>query len=190
MHDVVIAGRFRLASPLDHVTGLFSCLLRNEIANFRRALPGADRAAHEAEITGGGAYALIRRERRELSARIEEFCAKRIGMRYGVRFSAVDLTDILPPDELADALNAVMHALAEAEALYARAEADARRRLLAAARGVAIAKERATAAEEEIRGLVRTLEEVDRDGALDAYLRRRRAEVLAQSRTLYVRSAE
>lgn len=181
---------FDLRSPLDHVTGLFSCLLRNEIANFRRT-PGddpRDAAAHAAEIAGGGAYALIRRERKQLNARIEEFCEKQIGRRYGVRFSAVDLTDILPPDELADALNAVISASTEAESRYARAEADARQRLVAAERGVAIARERAAAHEEEVRAIVRVLEPMERDGTLAAYVRRRRAEVLSQCKSLILRS--
>src|SRR3954447_12108838 len=48
---------FDLRSPKDHITSLFTCLLRNEIANFK---------AEDAETGPGGSYALIRRERRKL----------------------------------------------------------------------------------------------------------------------------
>ena len=174
---------FDMRAPLDHMTGLFTCLLRNEIANFRPSAPIEGALAH------GGSYGLIRRERKLLNQRIEEFCRTQIGKRYGVRFSAVDLADILPPDELADALNGVMNAQTEADALYHRAEAEAQQRIVAAERGVEIAKARAQAASKEIAKLADHLGELDRLGTLDRYVERRRAEVLAQSRTHFLRSA-
>jgi len=173
---------FDLRAPLDHITGLFTCLLRNEIANFKTA---DAQAAEEA----AGSYALIRRERKLLNARIEEFSRAEIGRRYGVQFNAVDLTDILPPDELADALNAVMNAQNEADAALHRAEAECAQRVVAAERGVEIAEARAQAAEVEIAELARFLHELHRQGTLPLYVARRRAEVLSQSRTLFLGSA-
>jgi len=177
--EQLYAFLFGMKAPLEHITGLFTCLLRNEIASFR-----GDRDKSDDE----GSYALIRRERRKLNERIEAFCRAEVGGRYGVTFNAVDLTDILPPDELADALNAVMNAKAEADEYYARAEADCQRQVLAAERGVEIAKARADAAEREIRTLAKYLEELRRDKTLSLYVARRRSEILSQSRTLFLRS--
>jgi regulator of protease activity HflC (stomatin/prohibitin superfamily) len=174
---------FDLKSPHEHITGLFTCLLRNEIANFQPT-PGGGAVSLD-----GGAYAHIRRERALLNAKIEEFTRTQIGSRYGVQFNAVDLTDVLPPDELANALNAVINAQTEAESLYAHAEAETQQRVVAAEAGVEVAKARGLAVEREIQTLGAFLEQLDKDGTLADYVGRRRAEVVSQSRTLYMRSS-
>ncbi|HVH46735.1 MAG TPA: SPFH domain-containing protein [Labilithrix sp.] len=185
---------FGLERPLDHITGLFTCLLRNEIANFR----GREAASVSAETSlanrfefasQAGSYALIRRERKLLNERIESFCRQKIDDRYGVRFNAVDLADILPPDELADALNAVIQAHSEADAHLHRAEAECQQRILSAERGVSIATARSQAIETEIRKLCSFLEDLDQNGVLDAYVARRRAEVTSESRTLFLKES-
>lgn len=191
---------FGLERPLDHITGLFTCLLRNEIANFRQpsvaslgdgsSAAGEERASLSVRFDfaqQAGSYALIRRERKLLNDRIEAFCRMKIDDRYGVRFNAVDLADILPPDELADALNAVIQAHSEAEALLHRAEAECQQRILSAERGLGIAMARSQAIEAEIRKLCSFLDELDRKGVLDAYVARRRAEVMSESRTLFLK---
>lgn len=180
---------FDLKSPHEHITGLFTCLLRNEIADFSPTVASDSTALERADASAGGSYALIRRQRRMLNERIEEFCRTQIGERYGVRFSAVDLTDILPPDELANALNAVINAQSEAEGLYALAEAESQQRIVAAERGVEVAKARALAAEREIQTLGVFLEDLHKQGTLQDYVQRRRTEVVSQSRTLYMRSS-
>lgn len=183
---------FGLERPLDHITGLFTCLLRNEIANFRgRELVSKNTDASLATrfdfASQAGSYALIRRERKLLNERIESFCRQRIDDRYGVRFNAVDLADILPPDELADALNAVFQAHSEADAHLHRAEAECQQRILSSERGVSIATARGLAIEIEIRKLCSFLDELDRKGVLDAYVARRRSEVTSESRTLFLK---
>ena len=184
---------FGLKSPHEHITGLFTSLLRNEIANFHPpARTGGDQEdgmKEDALKASGGAYAQIRRERALLNQRIEEFCRTQIGQRYGVQFNAVDLTDILPPDELADALNAVINTQTEAESLYSHAEADTRQQVVAAEHGVEIAKARGLATEREINTLGDVLAGLHADGTLADYVGRRRAEVISQSKTLYMRSS-
>ena len=184
---------FGLKSPHEHITGLFTSLLRNEIANFHPpARTGGDQEdgmKEDALKASGGAYAQIRRERALLNQRIEEFCRTQIGQRYGVQFNAVDLTDILPPDELADALNAVINTQTEAESLYSHAEADTRQQVVAAEHGVEIAKARGLATEREINTLGDVLAGLQADGTLADYVGRRRAEVISQSKTLYMRSS-
>ena len=183
--DDLEAYLFGLKRKKEHIVGLFTCLLRSEIANFRAPeLPGGPVSRALASRSDGGSYALIRRERQLLNSRIEAFVIDVIGPSYGVHFSAVDLTDILPPDELADALNAVLSANAGADALYAHAESDCQQRMLAAERGVEIAKQRARAAEVEIRTLGAFLERLARDAVLAAYVSRRRTEVLGESKSV------
>ena len=169
---------FDLRSPKDYITSLFTCLLRNEIANFK---------AVDADAGPGGSYALIRRERRKLNAQIMAFCQREIGAHYGVEFSAVDLIDILPPDGLHDALNAAIHAQSEADASYSHAEADAQHRLIAAKHGVEIAETKVLAVEREVLTLASRLEELDTAGTLDLDVARRNAEVLSQSKFHYIR---
>ncbi len=182
---------FGMHRPLEHINGLFTCLLRNEIANFR-ASPDTTALVAESRFDfekQAGSYALIRKERKLLNDRIEAFCRERIADRYGVRFNAVDLADILPPDELADALNAVIQARSEADARLHRVEAECQQRTLSAERGVEIAKASAGAAEAEIRTLAGFLEVLDARGVLDAYVARRRSEVSSESRALFVKEA-
>lgn len=162
----------------DHLGGYFMCQVRNEIANY-----GLDDDQGN-EV----AWTQLRRDSRHLSDRIEAQCA-RVGERYGVVFNGVDLKDILPPDALVDALNAVMNAKTEADAAYALAEADAARRILSAEQSVEVARRKATAAETEIDEIANTLEGLRRDGVLKAYVERRRAEVLSQAKHLLVGSA-
>ncbi len=189
--DELEAYLFGLKRKREHIIGLFTCLLRSEIANFRAPdPPGGPVTRALASRSDGGSYALIRRERQLLNKRIESFVMNVIGPSYGVTFSAVDLTDILPPDELADALNAVLSAHSAADALYAHAESDCQQRMLAAERGVEIARERARAAELEIFTLGTFLVDLSRNGVLSAYVARRRAEVLAESKSVLFNSRE
>ncbi len=178
---------FGLRSPKEHITGLFTCLLRNEIANFRAPRAAANPEGRLDFALQAGSYAVIRRERQKLNEHIEQFCREQIGGRYGVRFNAVDLTDILPPDEIADGLNAVIHASTEAETRFLRAEGECHQRLLASEKGVDIARARASAIETEIRTLSRFLTELHKQGTLDMYIARRRAEVLSESRAVFVK---
>ncbi len=179
---------FGLQRPVEHVSTLFTCLLRNELANVQ-ASPSPVAHSHsvaEALPQEAGSYALIRRERGLLSTRIADFCRARIGSEHGIDFNAVDLTDILPPDELRDALNAVMQARSSAEAHHYRAESECRQQVLEARQGVAIATARAQAAAQELRTLAQALAELAKKQVLGDYVRRRKAEVLAESRLLYV----
>jgi regulator of protease activity HflC (stomatin/prohibitin superfamily) len=185
---------FGMTRPVEHITGLFACLLRNEIANFEvlaakeegDAPEPSSALARRAFETETGSYALIQRERTLLNKRIETFCHEQIGDRYGVKFNAVDLLEILPPDELAEALNAVISARSTVEMQYFRAEAEAQKQLLAARAGVEIATIRAGALETEIQKLGEFLEKLEREGTLADYVTRRKGEVLSQSKTLYL----
>jgi regulator of protease activity HflC (stomatin/prohibitin superfamily) len=166
---------FGIARPQKHLTQLFTALMRNELANVR---------ASDAQQLGGS-YALIRRDRKPLDQRIEAACREQLDGRYGVRFHAVDVTDIHPPDELAEALNAVIAANTHAEERYFRAESESRQRVLSAKEGVEIATARARAAEDEVLILGGNLRTLAEKKTLGEYVRRRKAEVLSESRALF-----
>jgi regulator of protease activity HflC (stomatin/prohibitin superfamily) len=188
---------FGMKSPREHVTGLFTCLLRNEIANFgtndgleasgrSRALNLSIRGPGHVGIDDMGSFALLRSRRARLNQDIAEFCHTQMEDRYGIRFNAVDLVDILPPDELAVALNAVIYAHTEAGTLYYRMEGDCQQRILGAEQGLEIAKAKAKAIELEMLKLADFLGELDSNSTLDLYVRRRRAEVLGDTKLLYI----
>lgn len=174
---------FDLTAPVPHIKDLFACILRAEVASFESVpAPGdADWIRH------AGSYASIRRDLARLRQNIEATCQRRIGAAYGVRFIAVDIVDILPPDDLADGLNAVIQAEAEAHAAYFRSQGECQQRVISAESGVAIARAHALAAETELRTLGHHLEELAASGTLGDYVARRRDETLSESRTLYLK---
>jgi regulator of protease activity HflC (stomatin/prohibitin superfamily) len=175
---------FGLVHRKEHLAGLFSSLLRDEIANVKNPVTKADLKTLGEDL--GGSFSLVRRDRKLLNDRIAEFARKEL-RDYGVVFEAVDITDIHPPDELADALITALSARAEAESMRFRSQSECAQRVMAAEQGIAIAQTRAAAVEEEIEELGRHLAELDKGGVLDAYLSRRRAEVLSESRTVYLK---
>lgn len=185
---------FGMKDPLAHITRLFTCLVRNKIANFRATeadsvAEGSSNLSHTRSDDSAGSYAMIRSERRLLSERIESFCKGHIGHRYGVQFYGVDIVDILAPDELAEALNAVINASAESERAYYRAEASCQQRLVSAEEGIAIAATRAQAVHAEIRTLGSFLAAQAARGELQSYVARRRVEVLSEAKTMFVKEA-
>ncbi|MBK8170033.1 MAG: hypothetical protein IPK60_06780 [Sandaracinaceae bacterium] len=173
---------FDMTAPKEHITSLFTCMLRNEIANFGVT----DVSSDALKDTPGGSYALLQRERERLNDGIMTYCKTEIGSQYGIRFSAVDLVDIRPPEELDEALNAAVHAQMQAETSYSHAEARAERRVIASRHGVEIAEMDARAAEEEMNILAAQLTKLEKEGTLELYVARRNAEVLSQSRHHYV----
>ena len=185
---------FILKNPTEHIKGLFTCLLRNEIANFgsKATQIPTDLVTSAFHLpVYNGSYALIRRERRLLNQHIADFCQNQISGGYGgVQFCAVDLTDIVPPDELAEALNAVINAQTEADTLLAHTEAECQQRILSAEQGVAIAAAHGKASETEVLTFGRFLNDLHHQGTLPLYVNRRRTEVLAESRAVFRRDTK
>ena len=188
---------FGLARPIEHMVGTFTCLLRNEIANFQSPPPPTSSATGLSRLTTAeqliddslGAYALIRRERKALNSRVTDFGKRLVGDQFGVRLEAIDVMNFEPPDELREALNTVVQAKNDVDAGLFRAEGECQQRLLAAKKGVEIAQDRARAIEVEMITLGEKLGELCRNKVLDDYVSRRRAEVLSESRQVYVRGS-
>lgn len=203
---------FSMEQPTEHVKSAFRCLLQNEIANFdshdgqHRSMipstssmsgvsPRAPRVGAKASDEAGfphpalqsGSYAVMRRERSLLNQRIQAFCGERLGSRYGINFNGVDLANILPPDELALALNGVINAQSEAMRLYAQTESECVQRIHAAEKGLAIAHAKAEAVKGEIETMASLLKKLQDNETLHSYVDRRRAEVFSDSRLSYMK---
>jgi regulator of protease activity HflC (stomatin/prohibitin superfamily) len=175
---------FELKNPMNHLKELFTCLIRNEIANFKNNKLDDD----SREFIGS--YDEIRRDRNHLNFLIEDFCQKQIGNIYGVQLNGVDLIDILPPPELEIALNGIQNAKTEAKTIYSKAEADSKQRLTAAEQGVQISKTKAQATAIEIQTIAGVLDMLLNQGSLSYYLQHRRTELMNDSRLTFVKKGE
>jgi regulator of protease activity HflC (stomatin/prohibitin superfamily) len=170
---------------------MFTSVLRGEIAKVgsdaqTRLVPGQD-IVKQVMDTAGGAYVRLRRDRMELNQKIEKHITARMGEEYGIRFLGIDLTEVIPPEELASALNAVQNAKAEISAQYSRVEAECQQRLASAERNVTIAETRAKAVETEILTMAGALDQLEQTGSLNSYLQRRRDEVSGEAKLSYIR---
>lgn len=168
---------FKLNNPIDHIKGLFTSLLSYHVASFK----GNEK---NSVISS---YALIRKERKLLNDQLDRFCNEKLQGKYGIQRPSIDLIDILPPEELDKALNAVLSASVEAEAVYYRAEANCTQKKLAANAGVEIEKAKAEALEIEILTLGKYLSELYENNTLDLYIERRKKEVLYDAKNIFIR---
>jgi regulator of protease activity HflC (stomatin/prohibitin superfamily) len=157
---------FTLKEPVAHIRGLFLGLLRNEVA------------VHDINL---------RQERGQLHQSFARHSQEWLEDKYGITFESLDLLNVEPPEELGQALNAVLNAHLEDETLYARAEAEYQQKVLAAEMGIAIAEANAKALEKEIMTLSHYLEELQCHGTLQLYVDRRKSEVLHDSRDVFIR---
>jgi regulator of protease activity HflC (stomatin/prohibitin superfamily) len=159
---------------VEHLAGLFQLTVREQVARFEQ---------RPEELS---AYTSLRLRMHELQQRIQDAMKQSAMNEYGIQIASVDLLQIDPPEELVDALNAVITAESEAHALVARTELQTQQRLLSAEQAVAIANARALAAESEIRTVGTDLETLADRGVLRDYVARRQIEVLGASRRIYL----
>lgn len=178
---------FSMERSLEHIKGIFVCLLHQEIGSFDKKKSLIDEMDQSKLYSQVSSYAAIRSERGKLNKQILEFCKNKIANSYGIQFNGVDLTDILPPDELAEALNAVINAQSEAQRLYALTEAECKQKILSAQKGISIAKSKAKATEEDIKKISEILSELQINGTLNSYLERRSIEVFSESKISYIK---
>jgi len=159
---------------IEHLAGLFRLTMREQIARFEQG---------PEELS---AYTALRLRMNELQQRALDAMQEAALVEYGVRVIAVDLLQIDPPEELVDALNGVITAESEANALVSRTELQCQQRTLAAEHAVTIANARARAQESEIRTIGLELGALADQGVLRDYVARRRLEVLGGSRRVYL----
>jgi regulator of protease activity HflC (stomatin/prohibitin superfamily) len=167
---------FGLEKPISHIRELFRSLINNEIARF---------GTKDSE---DGSYAEIRQNRQYLGSALARDLAKGLKDKYGISFRSLDIAEVLPPADLAQALNSVQKIEAEYETLQKRIQAECEQKVAAAEHGVEIAALHASAQEQEITILGKALESLHNDGALDEYVTRRQDEAASLSRTLFLRA--
>lgn len=159
---------------VEHLCGLFKVTLREQIARF------------EQRPEDLSAYTALRLRMNELQTRTQDALKEAALKEYGIEIVSVDLLQIDPPEELVDALNAVITAESEANALVARTELQSQQRTLSAEQAVSIANARALAQEAEIRTVGTELTALADHGVLKDYVARRKIEVLGGSRRVYL----
>ncbi|MGH8550315.1 MAG: SPFH domain-containing protein, partial [Methylococcales bacterium] len=169
---------FELESSQVHLDHYYRSILRMAIANFDADIPN----------TTGTSFEVLRRERRQLVEELNRQYRAQLAERYGIGFNAIDLSALSPPQELEDALNAVLQAQTLANSQRDQAEALREQRLIAADQAVKVAQSNANAIREEMTILGRSLRDLFKKGVLDDYVHHRRAEILSQSKTVFVRS--
>lgn len=170
---------FRTRDAEEHLKEIFICLLRSEIAGFS--------SPQASVLTDSSSYAQIRQERRVLNNELEIIFKAKIYSSYGIKFQSVDLLNILPPEELALALNAVVNAQSEAEALLSRAEAECEQRIISAEKGVEIAVAKSSATEIEVTTIGCYLKELKEKGKLADYVERRKAEIFHDVKNAFIK---
>lgn len=165
---------FGMKRPLSHLRELFRGLLSVEIGKFGGENPEE------------GSFAEIRRQRHVLNANIQRVFQTDVGLKYGIQFRAVEIAEILPPAELAQALNSVQRVEAENNTLLNRVRAECEQQIAAAEHSVYIEKMRADAVATDINVASEAIAQLHENGVLDAYLKRRRDEAASLSKTLYL----
>lgn len=172
----IMAFVFGMKRPMSHLREVFRGLMSVEIGRF-----GSDNCED-------GSFAEIRRQRKSLNASLEKKFRDDLAEKYGVHFKAVEIAEILPPAELAQALNSVQKIEVENKTLLHRVSAECEQRISAAEHGVHIEKMRAQAVEKEIAITASALEQLQRKGVLGHYVKHRRDEATSLSKTLYLKS--
>ena len=157
---------------------MFSCIIRNEIANFDQKVEGNEDLL--------GAYYMIRRERELLNRRVDSACTEQFAKSCGIQFSGLDLIDILPPHELESALNGIQSAKTSAATMFAKAEADSRQKILAAKENVEIERLRAESMVQELNTIVTHIEGSLKNNTIEKYLTHRRTELLGDSKFIFL----
>lgn len=167
---------FGIKRPLSHLREVFRSLISSEIGRFGTGL------------TEEGSYSEIRKQRQFLHAAVQNDFQRVIDAKYGIQFKAAEISEILPPAELAQALNSVQKVEAENRTLVARIQADCEQRIQAAKHGVYISEVKAEAVETEIEIIGAALSTLQGQDVLGDYLKRRRDEATSNSKTLYLKT--
>lgn len=167
---------FGIKRPLSHLREVFRSVISSDIGSFGTGM------AEE------GSYSEIRRQRGFLHAVVNADFQKGLDTKYGIQFKAAEISEILPPAELAQALNSVSKVEAENRTLIARIQADCEQRIEAAKHGVYISEVKAEAVEKEIQIIGEALTQLQAQEVLNDYLKRRRDEATSNSKTLYLKT--
>lgn len=165
-------------SPMDQIRSYLSCILRSEIANFGN------------QYDPGDVFIQLRNQQNQMRKSFEDAAGNELLKNYGVKLLGLDLVDITPPQELANAMNSVQTARADSESMIARAHAYREKRLYSAKINLEISKKEAEAAEKEMLTIVNNLAVIAKKGTIKDYVNRRILEVYHQSKLSVIKQEQ
>jgi regulator of protease activity HflC (stomatin/prohibitin superfamily) len=169
---------FGVKAPVVHVLGYFISILRDRIANFQAQ-------QREGESVGVSINDL-RKNLRDLNGAMESACAS-APARYGIALDASLITAIDPPSDVESALAAINTAHNHVSSDISLAQAAADQRIVESRRAVEIETLKAQAEVEPMRALAEQLRALASEGpgALVAYLRNARLQLVPQTKHVY-----
>lgn len=183
---------FGVKQPLVHVSGFFTAILRERIANFEApehsaaaGLGGESEAM--ASVVRGISINDLRKNLRDINEHMDRECRSSVA-RYGVQLDASLITEIEPPPEVESALAAINTAHNHVSSEISLAQAAADQKIVQSRRAVEIETLRAEAEVLPLVELARQLEALKQHGpgALGAYLRNLRIGLLGRAKSLFV----
>ena len=183
---------FGVKQPLVHVSGFFTSILRERIANFEApehsaaaGLGGESEAM--ASVVRGISINDLRKNLRDINEHMDRECHSSVA-RYGVQLDASLITEIEPPPEVESALAAINTAHNHVSSEISLAQAAADQKIVQSRRAVEIETLRAEAEVLPLVELARQLEALKQHGpgALGAYLRNLRIGLLGRAKSLFV----
>jgi len=169
---------YGIENPMQHIQDFLSCVLRSEIANFGEGLEPGD------------VFIQLRNQQPELRTAFEAAASTILSENFGVELLGLDIVDLSPPQELANAMNGVQTARADSESMIARAYALREKKLYSAKKRLEISKKEAMAAELEMTTIGQNLLSLFKNGTLSEYVTRRKDEVYKQSKLSIVKQGE
>lgn len=183
---------FGVKHPLVHVSGFFTSILRERIANFEapehHAAAGlSEESEAVASVVRGISINDLRKNLRDINEHMDRECRSSVA-RYGVQLDASLITEIDPPPEVESALAAINTAHNHVSSEISLAQAAADQKIVQSRRAVEIETLRAEAEVLPLVELARQLEALKQHGpgALGAYLRNLRIGLLGRAKSLFV----
>jgi len=169
---------YGIENPIGQIRDYLSCVLRSEIANFGN------------EYDPGDVFIQLRNQQAKLRAAFELAASDELCKNYGVKLLGLDLVDMTPPQELANAMNSVQTARADSESLIARAHAVREKRVYSAKMRLEVSQKESSAAELEMVTIGEHLQSLSSNGTLKNYVDRRVTEVFKQSKLSIVKQEQ
>jgi regulator of protease activity HflC (stomatin/prohibitin superfamily) len=181
---------FGVKRPIVHVTGYFTSVLRERIANFEApaaAVPADSKAAGPpavlAPVSIGVSINDLRKNLRDINEHMDREC-KSSEARYGIALDASLITGIDPPHEVESALAAINTAYNQVSSDISLAQAGADQKMVQSRTAVEIETLKAQAEVEPLKALADQLRELKKSGpdALPAYVRNVRLKLFSEAR--------
>jgi len=172
---------FGVKRPIVHVLGYFVSILRERIANFEA------RRSDDPSAVIGISINDLRKNLRDLNSVMEQE-SQSSAARYGMTFDASLITAIDPPPEVESALAAINTAHNHVSSDVSLAQASADQRIVESRRAVEIETLKAQAEVEPLRALAAQLLDLQSRGAgaLDAYLRSVRMQLMTRAQRVFM----